>query len=892
MSRKVGNSVIITLLLLCFTCQVFIVENISIPSSDKSSTSFIRNSLIIQGRITQYYVSHNPISIDGDADFATQAAAERWPGIGTRTNPYIISGLNITGPINKQLISIENTRVYFNISNCLLTRGRQGIALDNVYYGYLANNILSYNDWDGIHLSRSRENFLVNNSFFHNRLRSIWFTRDSSNNSLIANRMDKGLYIHADSLKTYVQTLVANNTVNGRPLVYWQNQAGGTVPANAGQVIIVNCSTITIIRQNISSECVNILVAFSSHVNIQKNVLSDGRIGICLFCSKNCTLSGNILSRNGFGISLINSGSNYIVNNTIHDGSDTGIQCHAGNNIFLNNSIINNKWKGISVYYSGSNLNTIMFNDFIDNGYKYSYPQAGEDGRNNSYYAYNYWNNRISPDNNSDGIVDIPKNIGNSLYGNPGTKDYYPQTTPNNPVLIHYISKPVSLSPKHGTTLYGTTPITVSWRPSIDYWHNNLSYLVSFSPDSGSTWTNFAEGLNNTSIVWNNPDLPESTDYQLKIVAMCPEGLTTEFIVKNLIYLPRAHPPIFINGNKDFIATAQNKGWQGDGTVQNPYLIDNLNITHPSKDLFTIKNTDLHFLMNNCYLIVYPDPSGLLPQPETFTLYFDNVSNAIITNTMICKSFNGMKLIRCANITFKNSIFQTHAYGITIDSSYNIHTINNSVSQVYFSAITLKSSKTCIISGNNITNTHSSGIFLDSTESTIIRMNNVSANAQYGIHLQATNGTIINQNLFTNNGYYGLYLEVNVMNTQIRYNDFWQNNLNDSTQAYDAGLNNIFSHNYWADWVEPDTNQDGIVDLPYIISGPINNQDQYPLVSPIRLIVPEIPSTTSLKISLTTSSTQTDTSNTVPFFQISNAGIILSFVAVLMMIIRRRLITN
>ncbi|MFX0209425.1 MAG: NosD domain-containing protein, partial [Candidatus Hodarchaeota archaeon] len=248
--------------------------------------------------------------------------------------------------------------------------------------------------------------------------------------------------------------------------------------------------------------------------------------------------------------------------------------------------------------------------------------------------------------------------------------------------------------------------------------------------------------------------------------------------------------------------------------------------------------------------------------------------------------------IRCANITFQNNIFRTHAYGTTIDSSHNINIINNSVSRVYFSAITLKSSKTCTISGNNITNTHSSGIFLDSTESTIITMNNVSANTQYGIHLQATKGTIINQNLFTNNGYYGLYLEDNVMNTHISYNGFWQNNLNDSAQAYDAGVNNTFTHNYWADWTEPDTNQDGIVDFPYIISGPIHNQDQYPLVSPISLIVPEIPSTTTLTSSSSTSSTQTDTSNTVPFFQISNTGIILLFVALLMMIIHRRLITN
>lgn len=470
---------------------------------------------------TTQYSFHDPILIDENADFASQAAAEGWPGSGTETTPYIISGLNITGPINKQLISIKNTRVYFTISNCLLTGGRQGIALVNVRHGYLAHNILSNNDWDGVHLSGSRENYLVNNSIFNNRLRGIWFTGDSGNNSLIANKIDKGgLFIYADTLMGCVQALVANNTIDGKPLVYWQNQTAGTVPDNAGQVIIVNCTTITITGQNISDVRANMLVAFSSRVNIQQNVLSDGKYGIYLLRSKNCSLSSNIISRNRFGVFLEDSGSNFIVNNTIHDG-DTGIQCYGGNNIFLNNSIIANSRRGINVYYSGPNLNTIMFNDFIDNG-------AREDGRNNSIYAYNYWSGLTSPDNNSDGIVDNPYIIENSMYGLPGTKDLYPQTTPNNPVLIHYISKPKILFPLSRAILLGTVSITVEWRAIIDFWGHDISYSVSYSPDSGSTWIEFASGLTSTSMEWNTTSLSGSTYYRLRVVATCSEGFTSE----------------------------------------------------------------------------------------------------------------------------------------------------------------------------------------------------------------------------------------------------------------------------------------------------------------------------------------------------------------------------
>ncbi len=43
-------------------------------------------------------------------------------------------------------------------------------------------------------------------------------------------------------------------------------------------------------------------------------------------------------------------------------------------------------------------------------------------------------------------------------------------------------------------------------------------------------------------------------------------------------------------------------------------------------------------------------------------------------------------------------------------------------------------------------------------------------------------------------------------------------------------LNDIY-YNYWSDWTTPDANSDKLVDIPYLIEGTANNQDQYPLVS-------------------------------------------------------------
>ena len=60
----------------------------------------------------------------------------------------------------------------------------------------------------------------------------------------------------------------------------------------------------------------------------------------------------------------------------------------------------------------------------------------------------------------------------------------------------------------------------------------------------------------------------------------------------------------------------------------------------------------------------------------------------------------------------------------------------------------------------------------------------------------------------------------------IYYNEYIDNNLPrnlTTTQAYDGGAYNDWDNgtigNYWSDWTTPDNNNDGIVDLPYNISG-------------------------------------------------------------------------
>ncbi|MHA2350725.1 MAG: right-handed parallel beta-helix repeat-containing protein, partial [Candidatus Thorarchaeota archaeon] len=60
--------------------------------------------------------NHVPISINGTSDFASQG----WPGSGSSSSPYVLSGLNITYAIGLVSIEIMNTNAYFVIRDCFI----------------------------------------------------------------------------------------------------------------------------------------------------------------------------------------------------------------------------------------------------------------------------------------------------------------------------------------------------------------------------------------------------------------------------------------------------------------------------------------------------------------------------------------------------------------------------------------------------------------------------------------------------------------------------------------------------------------------------------------------------------------------------------------------------
>jgi len=223
----------------------------------------------------------------------------------------------------------------------------------------------------------------------------------------------------------------------------------------------------------------------------------------------------------------------------------------------------------------------------------------------------------------------------------------------------------------------------------------------------------------------------------------------------------------------------------------------------------------------------------------SFTDYIVYHSNITVSMNNISGSQQGISISIVKNLTVESNWIKNSHYGIRLEQVINANISHNEVSNIGYVGIHLLGCRNGLLEYNVVCNSTHSGISYIrggiQFEYRRISNNNLSFNNKYGLYLAADLVNVEN-NTFYKNRLYGAYviIEPGIGNggSHIFANRFIDNN-NGSHQAYSDKPNywdNGFIGNYWSDHQGPDSNGDGIVDIPYNISGDGGLKDNYPLV--------------------------------------------------------------
>lgn len=271
------------------------------------------------------------------------------------------------------------------------------------------------------------------------------------------------------------------------------------------------------------------------------------------------------------------------------------------------------------------------------------------------------------------------------------------------------------------------------------------------------------------------------------------------------------HYPFQIDGNAAFAITNGTVG--GTGIESDPYIIDgwDINVFDTGIDGICISNTNVFFIIQNCYIHIAGTQGGPIPKAG---IYLNNVTNGLIQgNNCSNNCIKGIELVSSNHNTVTNNICMlNNVHGISLSSSNNNVINNNICSSNPANGIFLYFSNNNTLNGNTCLNsTGGSGIGFNTGINNTLIGNNCSMGNQQGMSLSGGNCTL-SYNICLNNDY-GIYME-NMENNTIT-NNTCSNNIC-GLYLY-GGHNNTIGNNDCSD------NSDTGIDLRSADSNLFNN---------------------------------------------------------------------
>jgi parallel beta-helix repeat protein len=262
---------------------------------------------------------------------------------------------------------------------------------------------------------------------------------------------------------------------------------------------------------------------------------------------------------------------------------------------------------------------------------------------------------------------------------------------------------------------------------------------------------------------------------------------------------------INIKNDTDFGWQAGNESWPGQGTWDDPYIIQNYNITN-SSTCITIHDVSIHFVIRGC--LVTADVPGF---GDGISL--DNVTHCYIEDCVILEKSRGIDLNDCNNALIDNCTIQDHLIAITAYDAFNTTIMNCAISNpsIMGDGVSLAYSDNSTLYNNTLTDIFGemAAVYCDTSDFINLTENDITWNRD-GVRLWDCDNALIFNNTINANVNEGINLD-NCDNCKIQLNEIQHNQapntgIHAANSPYLLILNNDINNNYKGVWISDSGN--------------------------------------------------------------------------------------
>ncbi|MGA1822676.1 MAG: right-handed parallel beta-helix repeat-containing protein [Thermoplasmatota archaeon] len=374
---------------------------------------------------------HDPIEISGDSDLPD----ETMHGSGTVNDPYVIRHLSInaTGSVG---ISISNVTEHLLIYQCLIYGGFffkfTGFLVQNssnveirgcaVYYSMMGVEVIDSEkitvsgcfvgaSRNGINLT-GNECIIKNTTVKYNSM--YGFTIVGGGGNRIENCLadgntgvlgDSGGIRIIDSNDNIIDRSVCS--VNYGDGIGIMSSVNGETPPSGN--LVIDCES--------NFNVYGIFLGETGRNDVVNCTFRSNNVGVYTFHSRNSRVVDSLIEKNEYGVKIVLGGEMAMTNSSIIENDDGVRIISSSGNTFTGNNISGNGRMGIMLTvednYGGTSSDNLFWENIID-GNGPDQRQVIDNGKRTSWddgSSGNYWGDHQSPDEDGDGVVDIPREI-------------------------------------------------------------------------------------------------------------------------------------------------------------------------------------------------------------------------------------------------------------------------------------------------------------------------------------------------------------------------------------------------------------------------------------------------------------------------------------------------